>query len=210
MPKPGSKQTIAVDLDDVLAANAEAFINFTNKRWNTNLTVDDFDEHWAKVWQVEHDEERKRALEFLKSGIVKKYRPFIEALPVLRRLGKDYNLVVLTSRVRLINKDTRAWLDKHFKGIFSQIHHAGIWDDWSKRSHEKIKFTKTDVANEIGADYLIDDQAKHCLAAAEAGIEALLFGDYSWNKLEKLPPKVTRVKNWQEVLEYFTHQNFSL
>src|SRR3990167_1583211 len=210
MPKPGSKQTIAVDIDDVLAANAEAFIDFTNQRWGTSLTIDDYDEHWAKVLQVEYEEEKKRILEVYNSRIFANYRPFLDAVPVLKQLAKRYKLVILTSRQRLLNKDTKIWLDKHFANIFSEIHHSGIWDDWQKHSREKIKYTKSQVAAQIGADYLIDDQIKHCLAAAEAGIEALLFGDYTWNRLKKLPPRVTRVKDWQAVLEYFTRTNLHL
>jgi uncharacterized HAD superfamily protein len=63
--------------------------------------------------------------------------------------------------------------------------------------------TKTKILAEIGANYLIDDQPKHCIAAAEAGITALLFGDYKWNKDIELKTNMVRVKNWQEVTEYF-------
>ncbi len=198
-----NKPTIAVDIDDVLAANAEAFIGFSNKRWGTNLTVEDYDEHWAKVWQVEHEEERKRAFAYFESGTIKNYKHFSEALPVLKELAKRYKLVILTSRERTLNEDTKKWMDKYFRDVFSEIHFSGIWDDWGKHSQEKIKYTKSEVAAQIGADYLIDDQVKHCLAAAEAGIEALLFGDYTWNRLNKLPPRVTRIKDWQEILNYF-------
>ena len=41
------------------------------------------------------------------------------------------------------------------------------------------KLTKGMLAKEIKADYLIDDQLKHCSAAAELGIPALLFGVYA-------------------------------
>lgn len=47
--------TIAVDIDDVLADNAAGFVTFSNERWGTNLTPDDYGEHWVKVWQVDND-----------------------------------------------------------------------------------------------------------------------------------------------------------
>ena len=67
----------------------------------------------------------------------------------------------------------------------------------------RLKATKADIVKQIGADYLIDDQPKHCFAAAEAGITSLLFGDYRWNRNVKLPEGVVKVRTWHEVLEYF-------
>lgn len=207
MPRPVSKQTIAIDIDDVLAANAEGFIEFTNRRWGTNLTVEDYDEHWAKVWQVSGEEELKRVKAVREAALFSSYRHFPEAEPVLRRLAKRFKLVVLTSRQRAISGDTFNWIDRHFKGIFSEIHFTGIWDGLNKDSHVRIRHTKANLASDIEADYLIDDQLKHCLAAAEAEIEALLFGNYAWNRMKRLPPRVTRVNDWSAVREYFDAQN---
>lgn len=52
----------------------------------------------------------------------------------------------------------------------------------------------------------IDDQLKHCQAAASLGIKAVLLGDYPWNRTEKLPSGVTRCKDWPAVLEYFNER----
>lgn len=193
-------QTIAVDLDDVLSAGAQGFIDFSNRRWGTNLTVNDFTERWAEMWGVDLTEERKRAHTIYKSGAVRKFKQKDSAKPILAELAKDYKLVVLTSRVKRIEKDTREWLDEHFNGIFDEVHFSGFYDELTADSHI---YTKAEISREIGADYLIDDQLKHCFAAAEAGINALLFGGYPWNKDVDLPSSVTRVKNWQEVGEYF-------
>jgi hypothetical protein len=53
----------------------------------------------------------------------------------------------------------------------------------------------------------IDDQPKHCVAAADIGIKALLFGEYSWNRTDTLPVGVARVKDWVAVLQYFDEQS---
>ncbi len=66
------KQTIAVDIDDVLSVNVPAFINFSNERWGTRLTIDDYSEHWGDMWKVDHDEWGRRAKEFHDSGILSK------------------------------------------------------------------------------------------------------------------------------------------
>jgi len=193
-------KTMAIDLDDVIAANVPAFIDFSNKRWGTALTIEDYDEHWTAMWNVDHEEGKRRALEFHASGIVNDYGYDVAAKQVLKKLKKEYKLVIVTSRQKLIEKETLAWIDKHFKGMFDDIRFAGIWDDGIAGSH---KVTKAEVIQQIGGDYLIDDQLKHCLAVAEAGVPTLLFGDYSWNQTDLLPDGVIRTHDWQAVAEYF-------
>ncbi len=199
------KKTIAVDVDDVIASHAEALIEFSNQRWGTNLTINDYDEHWAKMWRVDQLELEKRAQEFFKD--FPSFKRFPDALEVLKALANKYKLVILTSRRQELAKDTKEWLNKYYPNIFSEIHYSGIWDNEQEHSNKKIKATKGELVKQIGADYLIDDQPKHCVAAAEAGVRALLFGDYSWQVVEKLPAGVVRVKDWPAVLEYFDAQN---
>lgn len=205
MPKPGSKQTIAVDIDDVLASSAKGFIDYSNKKWGTSLSPDDYTEHWAIVWAVDEQEAEKRAKHIHAniSKIVGSYSHNNDAKPVLAELSKKYNLVIVTSRRKSIQKDTLEWLDIHFKGLFKEVHFAGIWDDLDKDLKIRIKSTKTEVLEQIGANFLVDDQPKHCIAAAEAGIKTILFGDYRWNRDIEPQPNIARAKTWQEVLEYF-------
>lgn len=196
------KKTIAVDLDDVLAANAEAFVAYSNERWGTNLHVDDFTEHWGELWQIEHDEVIRRAEEYHTSGAVKKYRHFPEAKPVLKKLAENYRLILVTSRRRLIKKDTRDWIDRYFPGLFDDLIFAGFYDDTTNTN--PYGQTKADIISFHSADFLIDDQPKHCIASARAGIPALLFGDYAWNRdINELPNGVTRVSDWAAVQDYF-------
>lgn len=204
--KPASKPIIAVDVDDVLAATAEEFVNFSNKRWGTNLTPDDFDEHWAQMWKVDYEEEARRREHIVKAKVYLKPRFFNEAKPVLEKLSRDYKLVIVSSRGPGIRGETIAWLETAFGTVFSEYHFAKIWEDLKIHTKVKIKMTKGELLNEIGANYLIDDQPKHCKAAAKAGIIALLFGNYRWVKQAKLAPGMVRVKDWQEVEEYFDAQ----
>ena len=39
--------------------------------------------------------------------------------------------------------------------------------------------------------------------AQAAGIETILFGDYRCNKTMQNAPRITKVRNWKEVGEYF-------
>lgn len=197
-----SKPVIAVDVDDVLAANAAGFLAFSNERWGTQLTIDDYSEHWTDMWQVDHDEAERRSAIFHASGAVRHFAHDLSAEKVLRKLAQSYTLVVITSRRLSIEKDTLAWLDEHFKGVFDKIHFAGIWD--TEDTREARKQTKRDLCEKLGVQYLIDDHPKHCFAVADAGMTGLLFGAYKWNEhTGELPKNVVRVQDWQAVAEYF-------
>jgi len=206
MPNLANKKTIAVDVDDVLAANAAGFVKFSNQRWGTNLKPEDYHEHWAEMWGVDHEEMLERRGEIIKAKLFMSYDFHDDAKAALARLSKNYKLVILTSRTSDVSEDTVEWIKSYFGDLFSEMHFAGIWEKLNRNEakvEDVIKVTKGEIAKQIGADYLIDDQPKHCLAAAEAGIKAILFGDYKWNRDTELVPNMVRAKNWQAVLEYF-------
>jgi 5'(3')-deoxyribonucleotidase len=196
------KKIIAVDIDDVLADSAAHFVNFSNQNWGTSLHVDDYTEHWAEMWGIDQEEMQSRANVIYESKMQLKVSHFSDAHSVLKYLSKDYKLVITTSRHRLVQQDTVEWLNKNFEGIFEDIHFAGIWDAGHHSDHA-INLTKADLHKEIGADYVIDDHPKHCLAAAEKGITSLLFGDYSWNRGVRSTKNMIKVKGWAEVKDFF-------
>lgn len=200
----GRRLTIAVDLDDVLAHSAEGFVAYSNRKWSSQLEASDYSENWPELWGVAPEEALARARQLETSGAFLEYASIGHALPMLRSLKRRYRLIILTSRRRVTGDGTRNWLEQHFPGIFEDVQFAGIWegDDVAAAVHR----TKAEACHSLAADFLIDDQPKHCIGAAEAGIPALLFGDYSWNvdhDAVSLPELVTRVSDWHQVYEYF-------
>jgi uncharacterized HAD superfamily protein len=195
-----SKQIIAVDIDDVLSLHAEAFIAYSNMTYHTQFKVEDYDEHWADMWDVSFQELENRVRAYHESGAMEKYQPRTDAILVLKKLSKDYVLIVITSRKSEIMGITASWLTKYYPNIFESIHHAGMWDIVDDSS---ITATKAKLCQQLGASYIIDDQLKHCVDSAQLGIHAILFGDYQWNQTEFLPKNVTRCSNWTEVKNYF-------
>jgi 5'(3')-deoxyribonucleotidase len=196
------KQTIAVDMDDVLADSAVGWVEHSNAMWGMNLTPEDYLENWGEMWGVEHEEFIRRRDQILSNDIVNTFTPNMEAKAVLLKLKKHYKLIITSARNFVIKEGTHKWLGEYFKDVFEEVHLAGFYDSGRKDAH---LMTKAELLQTVGADFLIDDQPKHCLAAAEVGITAILFGDYAWNReVGKLPKGVTRAKNWQEVLEFFS------
>ncbi len=190
------KIKIAIDLDDVLAAHAEAFIKFSNKSYGTSLTVEDYSDHWADLWSVEHDEIERRASEFHIPEGVAAFSVKQESISALKQLSDHHLLYVVTARSQVLIGTTRNWLDKYFPKVFQDIHFVPIWEP-------NNTITKADICKKIGADYLIDDLPRHCNLVAEAGLRAILFGNYAWNRYEKIVAGVTRCRDWEAVLAHF-------
>lgn len=199
------KPIIAIDVDDVLADNAAGFVAFSNERWGTNLRPEDYDEDWMSMWGINLEEAVKRRDELFASGTQRKYDHNNDALHVLGRLAERYDLCIVTSRHATTKDDTRAWIHERYLGVFTDetIHFAGLWDD---PDHTSVHKTKADIIVSLGADYIIDDQLKHCTAVASRGRKAVLFGNYTWNQATELPDNVTRAKDWVAVERYFNER----
>jgi 5'(3')-deoxyribonucleotidase len=193
------KQTIAIDIDDVLANHVEAFNAFSNKTYGTDLTIEDYSDRWADFWDLSDDEIEKRALEFQTQEEIAGFKVKDESKEALEQLKENYDLVIVTARRKHIVDTTIKWLDKYFPEVFKGIHFVPIWVPSNK-------ITKGDICKQVGADYLIDDVPKHCNLAAEVGIKAILFGDYSWNRNTEIAKDVVRCKDWQSVLNYFNYK----
>ena len=201
-----TKPIIAVDIDDVLAAAAAGWVAYSNKQWGTSLKVEDYDEDWAKMWRVDFETAKQRAHHIhATKGIVSSFAPDATALVALQTLSESYELVIATSRITTHKAETEAWLDEHFKGVFSGLHLSNIYKA-GNIAKDAVHGTKAELVDSIGAAYLIDDQLKHCLAVAERGRQAILFGDYGWNRTDALPVGVTRCADWAAIVEYFDGQ----
>lgn len=200
------RKLIAVDLDDVLADSAVKFVAYSNKKWGTTLEVDDFSEHWAEMWGISIDETLQRRDHIYQEKVQTKLDSFIDAKEVLSELAHTYDLIIVTSRPLVLQKDTIAWIEQYYGGIFKEVYFAGIWDG-EHDVETAVKLNKGDRIKELGADYFIDDHPKHCLAVAKYGIPSLLFGDYGWNRHIVEQKNLLRVADWKAVKEFFDGQN---
>jgi len=206
MPKTANRTIIAVDIDDVLANSTDAIRVFVNQRRGIDLT----EEHWrieGEYWGYyegvfrQHGVDPTGLLDDFHNGLhidQSSIRPIDNSVESIKKLDKKYNLIPVTSRPEAMKEETLRWLNLHFNKIFSTDPiFIGFKTD-AKRS-------KGEACAAIGASYLIDDNVEHCESALEHDVQAVLFGDYGWH--QKLPEKVVRCKNWQEVLEYFENES---
>lgn len=195
------KPLIVIDLDNVLAQSAQAFVDFSNQQFNAGITLKDYNENWSKMWGVSYEEAERRGAVMRQHDIHQTYDPMPDALAVLQDLRSQYRLVILTSRREVTRPATDAWLERHYPVIFDDVLFSGIWDG-SDRSDGHL-MTKGDQYKALGAAYVIDDHLKHCAAATEHDVTGLLFGDYPWNQHDDLPSGVVHCANWQAIQGYF-------
>lgn len=197
-----SKELVACDIDDVIAANAEGFIGWSNHHFGTSLEAAHYTEDFTALWPgIDIAEIERRASLFHESDVVSSYGHIDQAAVTLRALGGRYRFIAATSRRKTNEPYTRAWIEQAYEGIFEDVIFAGIYDEPVGREHHLR--TKADIYRSLQPDYAIDDQLKHCYAAAELGIKTVLFGDYPWNQAEDLPDGISRCKDWAAVEEYF-------
>jgi 5'(3')-deoxyribonucleotidase len=197
-----SRQTIAVDVDDVLSDQKSAMIDFSNQIYGSSLTLDDFRQpgeywsYWEMVWAVDAEEGNRRLEKFIASDFSRKQKTVDGAVSVIARLKRAYDLEIITSRRPETRTMTQEWIERHFPGIFEDVHFTGLW-------HEDGTASKAEICGAIGAGYLVDDNVEHCELALAAGVTPLLFGEYGWNTHVRVPAGITRVVNWHAVAEYF-------
>lgn len=184
---------IAVDIDEVLAQHNRELALWHNKTYGTQHTAETyFTDKWWHVWDTTYEAAEKRALVFYEDRPHSRLAPVPGANQALQKLKQAYSLSIVTVRRQRVIEDTQSWLATYFPDLFDDVHFVHFWDSYDKR-------TKAELCKDIGADYLIDDSVKHCNLAQQAGIQAILFGDYSWNRSGNIEPGVKRAHDWSKV-----------
>ena len=172
------KETIAIDVDKVLAKLDKKWLNYYNTIFDDNLQ-----EEQIKSWDITEfvkPEAKPYMLNIL--NLHKFYRDLEvveDSQRVLYNLSKEYEIVFATDPfTRMSFKSKYDWLGENFPFI------------------PKENYIFTGNKSKILADYLIDD-AVHNLEVFQ-GI-SLLF-DASYNKEEE---RFFRVLNWQDIENVF-------
>lgn len=94
----------------------------------------------------------------------------VGAFESLQRLGKSFDLVVVTSRQHAIQSVTLDWIDRHYPGIFQEVYFGNHW------AVEGTPRKKSDICRAIGASVIIDDNVGYAVDCANAGIQVCVVG----------------------------------
>ncbi len=192
-----TKETIAVDVDEVLYPFLDEFIVHHDHNYGTKLNKEQFTAYdFDGPLDLPTSETVRRIYNFLELSGDLEVEPIEEARDSIAKLSERFNLVIVTARHSSFENITQNWLGKHFPNYFQDVELIGYAPIMDK------PLTKAEVCIKLGAIALIDDSLLHVKQATSAGINGILFGDYPWNKTEKLPHGVIRCDNWPKVLKY--------
>ncbi|XP_021804604.1 uncharacterized protein LOC110748929 [Prunus avium] len=197
---PDDKVVVAVDVDEVLGNFVSALNRFIADRYSSHHSVSEYHVYeFFKIWNCSRDEADIRVHEFFETSYFKTgIHPLPGAQETIHKLSGFCDLSVVTSRQNAIKDHTIQWIEKHFPGLFQEIHFGNHFAlDGESRP-------KSEICRSLGAKVLIDDNPRYALECAEAGIRVLLFdyeNSYPWCKTESIiqHPLVTKVHNWEAV-----------
>ncbi len=188
-----TKPILAIDMDEVLFPFLPEFNRYYNEQHATDFKLEDYVSFdFEKVWGGTADRATIQVDAFLRHDH-RAIQPVPVALEALKELKQHYQLVVVTARDGITERETRLWILHHFPDYFDDIILAG--NHYTGRGYR----TKSEICLGLGASMLIDDGLHNILDCAAAGVPGLLFGDYAWNQTEEpLPMNVQRVADWHE------------
>lgn len=191
---------IASDIDDVLLDLIPAIIEFHNRRYGTNLTKEEFHSYSVgEVFGCSNWEAIRRMHKFFETEEFRDVKPVegaVEGVTALRDRGVDF--VALTSRLSFSREITEENIERYFPNIFTGRIYLAVNYYLRKFSSPKSKGA---YCVELKADVMIDDSIAHAKECRDLGVRVLLM-DSPHNRREE-PEGIVRVKNWQEIMEYF-------
>jgi uncharacterized HAD superfamily protein len=186
-----------VDFDDVCVEFMLPMFDFHNKYYGTSCTYEQITTfELEKLFECGMDEKLRRIMEFYLSLEHESVTPVAGACEAMRDLCATYDLYMITARPGRVRPQTQKLLDKHFPGIFSDLHFTDHYfiTDPSKR------ISKASICESLGATAFIDDAFHNAAEVARSGIPVYML-DKPWNR-GKEHSGVTRVHSWQEILAH--------
>lgn len=189
---------IGIDLDDVVVDTLPSFVKFYNKRYGTSFRREDVTSY--HIWEVGFGKTKQEAVklfdefyespEFDDMSLVEgAHKGVLE----LARLS-DCRLPIVTSRPLLYKPKTDSLIARTFHEISLPVYHA-------KDFHYGVNHTKAEICQSLKLDYYIEDCLAYAEDCAERGIHVFLL-DKPWNQNDSLHPLITKVNNWQEILQH--------
>lgn len=187
------RKTIGIDLDDVLLDFNQALCEYHNARYDPKYTWDNIRTYALEnTWVCTREEVRRRIFEFYVTDEHARALPVTGAQEALKRISRAHNCVVVTSRPETIRERTLEWCEKHFPGLFRDIHFTNQFGTNIPTAH------KGEVCQRLGIEVYIEEAPHHALDVAQSGIPVLLY-NVPWNQGVSPHPNVTRVYSWEDI-----------
>lgn len=184
---------IGIDLDDVLGDTMPALLEFHNSVYNTNLKKDEiFSYDFVDIFGGSHEENTKKVYDFYKTPHFENITPVENAVEAIKKLKKDHELFIITSRQDLIINETEKWVDKHFSNMITDVYFASHYYGGNNKR-------KSDFCNALNVDVFIDDHFAYATECVSPNRKVILFRQ-PWNEKKDVPAEIYRVSGWKDIL----------
>jgi hypothetical protein len=196
MEKPMKQLVIGLDCDDLLVENAYRVLDHYEALYNFRVDPAHFYEGTPEQWGVkELDEVRARIENYYRLEETAHYLSFAhpEAVEKVNKWVHEdgHKVHLISARSHFMKPITDKMADLYFPGCFQTITHIEGFNTGG------TNLTKGDVCVELDVEVLGDDLVSHCEDAIEKGVpNAVVFGDYEWNRYKKLRPGMVRCISW--------------
>jgi len=207
------RDTIAIDIDEVLGAFLESLCLHINEKGFEGCSVssstssasatssktspwtpEDFSSyHFNDAWGIDETSAHATMARFFSSSHFAEIKPLVGAKEVLLKHKQHFRFIVVTSRNSNLGDQTREWLNKHFDGCFEDVMFGSAYGPGERR-------TKSEMCKEINAIMLVDDNPHYAAEASPVLKTSVLFGDYAWNRNPigvSLPSNILRLNDWK-------------
>ncbi|MBR9705769.1 hypothetical protein GOV14_01920, partial [Candidatus Pacearchaeota archaeon] len=167
---------IAVDIDEVIAEFLVGYLELFNKKYNKNVKTEDV--YTYNLWEALNfgkQESIELADEYHASLLFDNIEPVFGSQEGLKKLDKDHEIFLITSRPPHFKEKTDIFLKNYFSDLNLEVVYLG-----DPRLNTGSK-TKSDFCFEQGFDLIIEDNIHYSISCAQKGLKVILM-DKPWNK----------------------------
>ncbi|TDH66755.1 hypothetical protein CCR75_005956 [Bremia lactucae] len=192
----GDRMQIAVDVDHTLAKMMECAAEWHEEEHGAKIDVETVESSsWSSIWG-ENDAMAKTHQFYESRHFETGLAVVAGANEVLKPLRKYFALVAITDRPRVVEKQTREWLDHHFSGVFDKL--AFVNEESSDRLISRKK-----LYDDFKVKIAVSSDA--AIVEAAANVEYKVFiGSVPWSKKAvQVSSNVFQVTDWSAAKEVF-------
>ena len=185
---------IGIDIDEVLGELLKDFLIYYNKKFKTNHKYESFQSYdWSSILDHSLPKLVEMVYKFHNKGLYEKLDIVKDSKNILKKIAKDNELYIITSRPKEFKETTLKWLNENYGNIFKEIIFAN-----NHYNGETKNLSKADICKLKNIDLLIEDDPKYAKETSQNQINVLLF-NRGWNKHLKDEQLITRVKSWKQI-----------
>lgn len=188
---------IGIDIDEVLCETERGFLAFYNSRYGTDYKHEQMIEYsFGRSFGVSEDEEKSLLDAFFASDNFINAGTIPGSKEAVVKLSQDNEMYAISSRPTALMQTTMTWIGVHFPNCFKEV----ILTD----SHYDDSVTKSDICEDKGLKFLVEDQIRYAEGCAEVCPTVYLM-DKPWNQAKLKKKNIIRVKSWEEIMAHEKH-----